>query len=102
MSALPISQVNKSDTGRTDSSASGRPRVLILAVKDLGGNTRITRQASILSNSGYEVTAVVLAAPTPGMRQFGPDVNYLEVKPRVFADRFATWAREHRMPQPEP
>ncbi|MHC4607515.1 MAG: hypothetical protein ACYTAF_11400, partial [Planctomycetota bacterium] len=62
-----------------ESAVNGRMKVVILARKRLGRNTRVVRQAQALSRAGHDVTVVAMQLPSPALRELTPDVRYIEV-----------------------
>lgn len=56
-----------------------KKNIVILACKRLYRNTRIVRQARVLSERGYKVTVIALQSPCPELRAQKPDVDYIEI-----------------------
>jgi glycosyltransferase involved in cell wall biosynthesis len=69
----------------------GTGLVCILSRKDLRNITRVTRMAKALSDSGYGVIVVSLAAPVQELRDLAPTVEYLEVAPRPFTGQLLSF-----------
>ncbi|MFW0778072.1 MAG: glycosyltransferase family 4 protein [Rickettsiales bacterium] len=71
--------------------------ILIMAFKDLGINTRVYRQAKILSERGHNVTVYAIGNPNQELMDELPNVTFIETgriklyTPQVFDD----WSRKY-------
>lgn len=63
-------------------------RICIIARKRLARNTRVIRQAKVLSDAGHEVTVVAWELPPKEMMEMVPGVRYLQIEVQGWPVRY--------------
>ena len=61
--------------------------ICILARKRLGYNTRVVRQAKVLSEAGHDVTVVSLELPAKELMDMTSNVRYIQINLDIWIDK---------------